>query len=284
MTHRQMIQQLIGIAIAGLVLWLMIAQRLRVRHTRQRLVTDGVLPAAEASARVRWKMWLFVVPAGLLGLLMARGVSTLEPRLGYWATRCTVFGAAFFVVWVVVYARMVWQRDRLVASAMRLAKAGQSAAAIELLRDAHAREPSDRRAAALAALYAKTGDHAEAAARFAEAYRLAPTRPVYVVGQVIALNVAGRNDEALAAVEAARAAYPAEAALFAAAAVVLQSLGRAEEAAERLRQAEELGRAAGDDRRIDFVTGGQIFQLARQRVTKTPGRGFQVTIPDPSAG
>jgi tetratricopeptide (TPR) repeat protein len=258
---------------------------LRKRRLRQKMADEGRLPpkASRRKGDVAGKVFggaMIALAVATVWAEMRYGVKLMTPR------NMVAGGAVLFVVvFVFITVRDRRNRDPAVAEALRLEKQGDVDGAVERLRAAVAEAPTAERAGALGALLYRRERWGEAADAFGEAGRLDPQGPVYPVLQAMALYKGGHNEEALGAARAARAAAPHEAAYAAAEALALAGLGRADEAAEQLRQSDELAVVAERDQRVDWATRLSLGVACREALKAAgSGRAFPVIPEAPRAG
>jgi tetratricopeptide (TPR) repeat protein len=157
------------------------------------------------------------------------------------------------------------KRDGVADAAQRLAREGKWEEAIAILEDATRAAPTAERAAALGAILSQRGRYGEAADAFGEAQRLAPEDLTVLTARAMMLAQSKEEHEALHLVDAARARHPSEAALAYAAALALANMGRDVEAAEQLRQGEELERLCADEQKATGC-GKALADTSREKL------------------
>jgi tetratricopeptide (TPR) repeat protein len=271
------------VAMVALYAW-NIRQFLRKRRLRRQLVTDGRLP--EKRAKKRDDGWLMTVAVAGGGLPLFWLGDRLATRLGLRPFRAQALTGAMVFVYAVAFIVLRDRRkqDALVTGALRLEKQGDPRGAERRLREALAEAPTGERAGALGLVLFRQRRWEEAADVFRTALRIDPHQLIFLINLVHALSNGGRNGDALALVEEARGARPQEGALATMAAIVLARLGRAEEAAEQLRQGKELAEVATHEQILDPWSHGALMVEARKAVEVAGStRAFPVLTPRETA-
>jgi tetratricopeptide (TPR) repeat protein len=248
----------------------------RARKRRKELIESGVATPRKLRVSESWR-WA----RGLLLIApLVAGIFYFEPRLKAhfrppW-DQLILYGSLFVVVWVMVFTWRISRRDRVVDSAMRLLKARAVDGAIALLESSLPQSPTASRYNALGSIFSNEKRWEEAYDAYEKARAQAPERPIHLINCAITLAKLKRFAEAIILTQAGRKEYPFDAGVQLAEAIVLAEADRQDEAAERLRQATEFERVAGNDQRVDWVTRGDLRRIATKLIHASPTRGFEV--------
>jgi tetratricopeptide (TPR) repeat protein len=269
---------LLAIALVAVLLHALRWQNVRRnRRRRQALIADGV---ATPRSTKRWehaRRYLRILPV----IPLVAAMFYFQPRLKRMFSppwdQVILFGGVFVVAFIGALLWAIFSRDRAVTAALRTHRAGDADRAIDMLAAAIRESPTAMRHSALGTIYSQEQRWEEAYKSFEQARALAPDQPIHFVNCAITLSELKRSGEAIALTQAGRAQFPFDAGVQLAEAIVLARAGRHDEAAERVRQATEFERVAPDNQRVNFVTRGQLKNVARELVQASASRGFQVT-------
>jgi tetratricopeptide (TPR) repeat protein len=239
--------------------------------SRRRLEAEGTLQRGTN----RGTMIFVCLFAGAFILAVANvkfGLGLESISAGHVLLGCVVFAVVFVAI------RMFFvKRDRVAWRANAMVRKKQFDEAIEYLRSEMLRRPkTGLQCAILGSALAQRERWEEAAEAYREARELSPKLLVAAVTEAEALKKLGRAEEALSRLETVRSAHPNQAALAYAVAKVLAEMGRMDEAGERLRQGDEIGHAAPNEQRVDFISTVNLRKGCLELIKGPSVRGFPV--------